>query len=226
MQRRERIQPGKFRHQPRRDADGFAVGDAAMHHAVTDGDEAVAAGVALQEIDLGRRRSRAEDQAAIIARNLDMHAAFCPTVSKDGEHYGHALLSRWPVEVVKRAYLPTAPGGWWPEPRAAMWVRIVIGARRLNIFTTHLGLGTQERKLQMEALVGPDWLARPAFLPALLFGLGTVVFPYFVLQPALGLGLASAKAPNPVAARWKSLGTHAVFGTGLWLVARLLRLVG
>jgi endonuclease/exonuclease/phosphatase family metal-dependent hydrolase len=114
--------------------------------------------VALQEIDLGRRRSRAEDQAAIIARNLDMHAAFCPTVSKDGEHYGHALLSRWPVEVVKRAYLPTAPGGWWPEPRAAMWVRVVIGARRLNIITTHLGLGTLERKLQMEALVGPDWL--------------------------------------------------------------------
>jgi endonuclease/exonuclease/phosphatase family metal-dependent hydrolase len=114
--------------------------------------------VALQEIDLGRRRSRAEDQAAIIARNLEMHAAFCPTVSKDGEHYGHALLSRWPVEVVKRAFLPTAPGGWWPEPRAAMWARIVIGARRINVITTHLGLGTEERRLQMAALVGPDWL--------------------------------------------------------------------
>jgi len=127
--------------------------------------------VALQEVDLGRRRSRAEDQAAIIARNLEMHVAFCPTVSQDGEHYGHALLSRWPVEVVKRAFLPTAPGGWWPEPRAAMWVRMVLGARRLNVITTHLGLGIEERKRQMEALVGPEWLgAVPAGEDVLLCG--------------------------------------------------------
>ncbi len=99
--------------------------------------------VALQEIDLGRRRSRAEDQAAIIARTLGMHAAFCPTVSKDGEHYGHALLSRWPVEVVKRAFLPPPPAAGGRNRARAMWVRVVIGARRLNVITTHLGLGTR-----------------------------------------------------------------------------------
>jgi endonuclease/exonuclease/phosphatase family metal-dependent hydrolase len=114
--------------------------------------------VALQEIDMGRRRSRAEDQAAIIAKALDLHVAFCPTVTHGEEHYGHALLSRWPIEVVRRALLPTAPGGWWPEPRAALWARVVIGARRLNIITTHLGLGLEERRLQMAALVGPEWL--------------------------------------------------------------------
>ncbi|WP_438483431.1 endonuclease/exonuclease/phosphatase family protein [Oleiharenicola lentus] len=114
--------------------------------------------VALQELDLGKRRSRAEDQAALIASELEMQYVFCPTVTRDGEHYGHALLSRWPIEVVKRAFLPSAPGSWWPEPRSALWARVIIGARRVNIFTTHLGLGLQERQLQMQALMGEEWV--------------------------------------------------------------------
>jgi hypothetical protein len=47
-----------------------------------------------------------------------------------------------------------------------------------------------------------------------------------VLQPSLGLGIASSRAPNPTQARLKSLATHTVFGLGLYLwgvvVSRLL----
>jgi uncharacterized membrane protein YagU involved in acid resistance len=64
-----------------------------------------------------------------------------------------------------------------------------------------------------------DWLARPSLLPALLYGIATVVFPFLVLQPALGLGIASAKARRPVQARLKSLATHAVYGAGLYICA-------
>lgn len=67
-------------------------------------------------------------------------------------------------------------------------------------------------------LVAPDgWLARPTLLPALAWGLVTVVFPFFLMQPALGLGVASAKAPRPAQARAKSLASHAAFGSGLYL---------
>lgn len=66
-----------------------------------------------------------------------------------------------------------------------------------------------------------DWLARPTLAPALLFGVATVVFPYFLLQPALGLGVAGARTPDPTRARLKSLMTHAVFGVGLYLAAKL-----
>ncbi len=114
--------------------------------------------VALQELDLGRRRSRAEDQAAIIARELGMHAVFCPTVTRGEEHYGHALFSRWPIEVVKRARLPHDPSSWWQEPRSAIWARVEVGGRVINVITTHLGLGPRERVLQVAALLGPDWL--------------------------------------------------------------------
>lgn len=72
------------------------------------------------------------------------------------------------------------------------------------------------------ALAPGDWLARPTVLPALLYGVGTVVFPFFVLQPSLGLGIASAKTPKPTQARLKSLGTHVVFGVGLYLCALAL----
>jgi hypothetical protein len=67
--------------------------------------------------------------------------------------------------------------------------------------------------------VSADWLARPTLLPALLYGIATVVFPFIILQPALGLGLASSKAPQPTRARLKSLATHTVFGVGLYLTA-------
>ena len=70
-------------------------------------------------------------------------------------------------------------------------------------------------------LAGPDWPSRPAPLPALLFGLVTVGLPFLVMHPALGMGIAATKTPNPRKARIKSLGTHLVFGVGLYLGARV-----
>jgi len=127
--------------------------------------------VAVQEIDLGRRRSRAEDQSALIAQLTGMNHEFCPTVTVGDEHYGHALFSPWPMEVVKRGRLPVAPGRRAREPRAALWVRVEIAGRRLNVITTHLGLGWNEGMEQVRALLGPDWLGGiPADEPVLLCG--------------------------------------------------------
>ena len=67
------------------------------------------------------------------------------------------------------------------------------------------------------ALATPEWLARPTLLPALIYGIVTVVFPFFIMQPSLGLGIAASRTPKPFQARLKSLVTHAVFGVGLYL---------
>jgi hypothetical protein len=64
-----------------------------------------------------------------------------------------------------------------------------------------------------------DWLARPTLPPALLYGIATVVFPFFIMQPSLGLGVAASRTPAPAQARLKSLVTHAVFGVGLYVCA-------
>jgi Protein of unknown function (DUF2938) len=79
--------------------------------------------------------------------------------------------------------------------------------------------------LAFVSLASGVWLARPTFMPALIFGVGTVAIPFLVMQPALGLGIAASKAPNPNEARLKSLITHAVFGTGLYATAAAIRCV-
>ncbi|HVN30493.1 MAG TPA: DUF2938 domain-containing protein [Thermoanaerobaculaceae bacterium] len=68
-------------------------------------------------------------------------------------------------------------------------------------------------------LTSGDWLGRPTLLPALLYGIGTVVFPFFIMQPSLGLGIAASRTPKPTQARLKSLATHTVFGVGLYVCA-------
>ena len=73
------------------------------------------------------------------------------------------------------------------------------------------------------ALQASDWLAHPILLPALLYGIATVVFPLFIMQPALGLGIAASRTPKPSQARLKSLATHTVFGIGLYLCALVVR---
>ena len=73
--------------------------------------------------------------------------------------------------------------------------------------------------LVLVALSSGSWLARPSFLIALLYGIGTVAFPFFIMQPSLGLGIAASRTPKPAQVRLKSLMTHTVFGVGLYLCA-------
>lgn len=66
-------------------------------------------------------------------------------------------------------------------------------------------------------LVGPDWLARPSLMPALGFGVVTVLAPFLILQPSMGAGIAARKTPQPNVARLRSLLAHSSFGLGLWI---------
>lgn len=68
-------------------------------------------------------------------------------------------------------------------------------------------------------LASGDWLARPTLLPALLYGVGTVLIPLFIMQPSLGLGIGASRTPKPGQARLKSVATHSVFGAGLYMSA-------
>lgn len=72
------------------------------------------------------------------------------------------------------------------------------------------------------ALVGPQWLSAPTFLPALLMGIVSVVAPYCLMQPAFGFGFAAANTPAPWTVRWRSLVAHTSFGIGIWLTALLM----
>ena len=88
-------------------------------------------------------------------------------------------------------------------------------------WTTHYLIGTAFALLFV-LLASDSWLAHPTLLPALAFGIATVVVPFFTMQPSFGLGIAASKTPHPNRARLKSLMTHTVFGVGLYVWAYVL----
>lgn len=73
--------------------------------------------------------------------------------------------------------------------------------------------------LVLVAIVSGSWLAQPTLLPAMLFGGGSVLVPYLIMQPAFGMGIAASKAPQPTQARLRSLVAHTAFGFGLYVCA-------
>jgi hypothetical protein len=119
----------------------------------------------------------------------------------------YCLLGRWlrhmPGGTLRHASITAAP----PKPHECTvgWIaHYTIGVVFALVFVV---------------LASGDWLARPTVLPALLYGIGTVVFPFFIMQPSFGLGMAGSRTPNPTQARLKSLATHTVFGIGLYVCA-------
>lgn len=76
--------------------------------------------------------------------------------------------------------------------------------------------------LGLLALWGLDWARSPTPGPALFVGLGTIVAPWFVMQPAMGAGIAGSRTPDPRATRLRNLAGHTVYGVGLLASAAVL----
>jgi endonuclease/exonuclease/phosphatase family metal-dependent hydrolase len=125
--------------------------------------------VALQEVDVKRNRSKGEDQAARLARELGMHVAFCCTADRAWERYGHALLTRWPATVIASGIF--SGEGQLSEPRGALLARVEIAGRAIYVANTHFGLTGRDRLRQAEILLGSEWLAgTPAEAPLIVCG--------------------------------------------------------
>lgn len=112
--------------------------------------------VALQELDIGHARTGHADQPELIARAVQMGHAFFPAVEAAHERYGDAILTRFPLSLVRAGPLPTlAPS---LERRGALWAQVDCHGLPLQVLNTHLGLGRRERLTQVDALMGRDWL--------------------------------------------------------------------
>jgi hypothetical protein len=125
-----------------------------------------------------------------------------------------AMVGRWLGHFPKGQFVHTGIGTAAPVPG-----ELVIG------WLAHYLTGIIFSILLL-LLLGMQWANQPTPLPAMLFGLATVLFPFLIMQPGLGAGIAASKTPNPNQARLRSLLTHAVFGVGLYcstlLTAKLI----
>jgi endonuclease/exonuclease/phosphatase family metal-dependent hydrolase len=106
--------------------------------------------VALQEID------RLE-YAEYFGEKLRMQMYFVAAREHSGGlSYGNVLLSALPSELMRAGGLPRLHSG--TEARAAQWIRVATSFGPLDVVNTHFGLLSDERVLQAECLLGPDWL--------------------------------------------------------------------
>lgn len=72
-------------------------------------------------------------------------------------------------------------------------------------------------------LMGEAWLSDPSMIVALNTGIVTLIFPFFIIQPCLGFGIAASKTPSPWKARGLSLLAHSFYGLGLFVTAVILK---
>jgi endonuclease/exonuclease/phosphatase family metal-dependent hydrolase len=127
--------------------------------------------VALQEVDVAKVRTGAVDQAQLIARHLQMNYHFHPTVRVEEEQFGDAILTHLPMRLVKTAKLPGLPDMPHLERRGAIWVEIEFEGVKLQCLNTHLGLLGKERMVQIQSLLGKEWLSHPEWRsPSIICG--------------------------------------------------------
>jgi hypothetical protein len=119
----------------------------------------------------------------------------------------YGLVGRWLAHLAR--------GRFRHDPIAAS---PPVRGERLTGWIAHYLIGIAFAAVLL-ALWGLDWACHPTLGPALIVGLGSVAAPFLVMQPGMGLGLASSLTPDPAAARIRSLITHGVFGTGLYAAA-------
>ncbi|MBB2682900.1 UNVERIFIED_ORG: endonuclease/exonuclease/phosphatase family metal-dependent hydrolase [Rhizobium etli] len=123
--------------------------------------------IALQEVDVLRRRTGGVDQAHLIASLLKMQAHFHPALSVAEEQYGDAIITALPTAAVKAGPLPSIG-----EQRGALSVEVLVGDRKLLVVNTHLGLRGRDRIRQMTTLLNSGWLrgTKDEPLPCILCG--------------------------------------------------------
>lgn len=119
--------------------------------------------LALQEIGRNWTMGPPGDTTAELARLLDLpHRVFVPSIADGHAHYGHALLSRFPIVASSFETLPRADD----EPRTVLSTTLATPAGEVHVVSTHLSY-IADRALQTPRLLE---LLRAAPAPAVLLG--------------------------------------------------------
>ena len=157
--------------------------------------------VALQELDRGMKRSGAVDQPSELARQLDMHVGFHPTLERGAGAYGIGIVSRESIEWEGRL-LPRLSE---EEPRAV----IVTRHPELTLIAVHLSLQPGPRATQTEAVA-----ALAAEIEGPLVVLGDFNQPRRTLIPLFEAGLMSPRWPRKTLVRRFAQRDHILAGGG------------
>lgn len=111
--------------------------------------------VAIQEVDLGVKRSQSVNQAHWLGSQLEMHAAFGSFMEYQGGWYGLAILSRYPLVHVQSIELPVGN-----EPRVALAAKIRIpDGEVITVVNVHFDWVDDDTFRYAQALAVSEYLA-------------------------------------------------------------------
>jgi endonuclease/exonuclease/phosphatase family metal-dependent hydrolase len=123
--------------------------------------------VCLQEVDFNVRRSRYDDQPALLVRELGAAAHFYQlNVPYQEGGYGNLLLSRWPLAHTRQVSLSYKHH----IRRGAQLVVIDTPQGLLHLVNWHLGLAERERRWQASLLLDHSHFHVSSYLPTLITG--------------------------------------------------------
>lgn len=139
---------------------------------------------------------------------MDLWAAFlrrcCGVSSLD-----YALLGRWIAHFARGRFR-----------HDSIAHAIPIRYERAVGWSAHYTIGVLFAVLLL-VIAGAEWVQHPTLIPPLLVSTVTLVAPFFIMQPAMGAGIAASRTQRPNLARLRSLVTHTVYGVGLYASAWL-----
>jgi endonuclease/exonuclease/phosphatase family metal-dependent hydrolase len=92
--------------------------------------------VALQEVDIGSRRSKGLDQTKELAQRTGLpYYAHFRTTDIQGGAYGVGIISRFPLESVRQHPLPVQGAD---EPRTLGHALLKVNGQEVSVYVTHL----------------------------------------------------------------------------------------
>lgn len=115
--------------------------------------------IAIQEVDVGCRRTHFLDQGRHLADRLDMSCSFFPVLKNGSAHYGLAILSRLPFSSLRFGRFTRDSNSPALESRGIMSAEMKTAWGTIQVLNTHLGLDARERRQQVYAILSPEWIA-------------------------------------------------------------------
>lgn len=168
--------------------------------------------LALQEVGRHWKMGPLGDTTTTIASALEYFGSFAPCIVEDQHEYGHALLSRWPIEEAEVIQLPQDVD----EPRALLYTEVAHPEFKLKVLSTHLSY-IDDRALQAPVLLNSVRDRRPHLV---LGDLNADGEPWLLEMDGLlnraEQPLATYPTPDP------RLNLDYLFSTGTWKEAQRL----
>jgi predicted cobalt transporter CbtA len=117
-------------------------------------------------------------------------------------------------------------GRWIGHMRAGQFTHVSIGSspafdhEAILGWVFHYVVGCVYAALYL-VYVSTAQMGQPTLVSAVLFGLATILSPWFLMHPALGLGVCASKAPRANLVRLQNLIIHTIFGLALYYSHRI-----